>query len=201
MSEVNFGTSKKENAESFSFRTFIVVVIIGVATIALSVPLGKKWNPGEMVPDLGVAVITVALIELLVLRVLRQLALRRTKLELETERMLKDIEQFRLKLEKDAREWEEKMHNFTLESIESKLDIVKDELDYLTKYMNDETKEIRVKLDPVYARVIERVEDQKKQHEQENKNDGYVYAPPNNSFKPTALSVPLPNLVARDKVV
>lgn len=63
MSQVNFGTSKKENAESFSFRTFIVVAIIGVATIALSVPLGKKWNPGEMVSDLGVAVITVVLKE------------------------------------------------------------------------------------------------------------------------------------------
>lgn len=58
------------------------------------------------------------------------------------------------------------MHNFTLESIESKLDVVKDELDYLTKYMNDEIKEIRVKLDPVDARVIERVEEHKKQQKQ-----------------------------------
>jgi hypothetical protein len=89
-----------------------VIGILGAVTVFLSVRyLHKPWNAGELVYDIGIAAITVAVLEILLLGSIRRLALRKTELD-----------KFMLNLEKSSREFQERAREIGQQVNDIKLD-------------------------------------------------------------------------------
>ena len=60
---------------------FLVTAGLGVCGIVAAVLLGKPWQLADVVYDLAIALLTIAVVELLIVRVLRELAARKTEIE------------------------------------------------------------------------------------------------------------------------
>lgn len=134
-----------QSEERFQLKLFIVTFILGVGSIALAVRLGKIWEIADVVYDLGVAVLTVALVELLIFRVLRELAARRTALE---------------KLSQELRDLDERhkkqMETFDHAMKDIKLDNVFTTLHKMDEILTLKLEEIHRVVDPRYAAAVQR---------------------------------------------
>jgi hypothetical protein len=67
--------------QKFGFAWAIVILGIGIVLIGLSTRAGKTWDYGEILYDIGMAVFTVALVELMIIRAFKLWANRKTSLE------------------------------------------------------------------------------------------------------------------------
>lgn len=60
---------------------FVLTAALGISGIAAAAHLGRPWQLAEVIYDLGIALLIIAVIELLLFRVLRELSARKTEME------------------------------------------------------------------------------------------------------------------------
>jgi len=132
---------------------FFGTAILGAGAIALAVRIGKPWQITEVIYDLGVALLTVALVELLILRVLHALAARRTALE-----------QMMAELAESAERSKRQMEAIDQSMRDIKLDNVASTLRKIDEIQSIKLEEIHRAVDPRYAAAVQRATTQQTTH-------------------------------------
>ena len=151
----NDDRQSESRGERFHPGWVILTVALGVAFILAARRMGKAWSLGEILYDVGVAGITVAIVELLFLRVLGALGARKTKLE----KLWDELKESREYWNKKGAELEQTIGGHQIDAI------FKNSFEVLTRIQTlaAEMKAIRVHVDPEYAELIRLTEPARKE--------------------------------------
>jgi len=133
--------SPKEGNDSLRIRWGVLVVVLGVVVIYFSVTrFHEEWKWGKVFYDLGMAIITVGLVELILLNALRALAMKKTAME----ELLENFRRIDAKYGEKLAKISESLKELQLEDIQNTVNAIREDL----VHKGEELKNIRRKVDP-----------------------------------------------------
>ncbi len=148
------GDEDERKSDSIAPRWIMILGIFGLLLILISPRMGKTVSPGEVLYDVGAVALTVALIELVLLRLLTRLS---NPPEPDA-RLVAEVRAYIAKTEAEAEEWRKWLVETRLESAVLSMDRIERDLTAWRNRTEEELTAIRVRVDPDHARVIGRID-------------------------------------------
>lgn len=147
MSREELDSEKAELLRPFEYFKAALLVILGIGIVICSMVLGKEWNWGELVYDLGLAVVIAAIVELFILQALTSWKPEWLKVVEGIEKSIRELKVLGEESHRKALEMEVKDIARKAERIESRI----------TK-LSGEIEHIKRAVDPTYSELIKAIE-------------------------------------------
>jgi hypothetical protein len=139
-------TTNESDKQSPGLFWGFLIGVLGAATIFLSVRYFEKhWSTGELMYDIGIAAITVAVLEILLLGSIRKLTLRKTQWD----RLMFDLEESGKQFDKRALEINQQLNDIKLTNTQNTVHVIES----TTFAIQSELSFVRAKLDEIQKRL------------------------------------------------
>ena len=139
MSQNEHAAQKSQIEKRLKFFQTALLLLIGIVVVASSVLFGKEWDWGELIYDLGMAVVIAGLVEVFVMRILSSLKPGWIDLLDDTDILIKELQDY-------SKEMEEKTIAFTIKRIDRTVENIEDRFTRLEKELDT----IRLAVDTEY---------------------------------------------------
>lgn len=152
MSQTETDAQKDKLVSWLEYRKGLLLLIIGVAAAVSSLAFGKEWSWGELIYDLGMAVVLAAFLDLIVLRAMASWKPEWLKVGEEIEAYIavlkKAIEENRvtlLEMKIDSLTNSVSQIQSSLKQAQNKLDVVLDNVDPISRTLKEAKEAIKDK--------------------------------------------------------
>lgn len=129
--------------DDFGQLSLVLVLVLGLGAVGLSVVLGKDLVLHEVVYEFGVVLLTIALIEQMLVRIIRRLMARQTELE-----------RLSAELDESSKRSHEKLEEIGNRLNDIKLDNIFTTIHKMDQLMGDKLEQIHRATDPAYAKAV-----------------------------------------------
>jgi hypothetical protein len=103
----------------------LLLALLGVAVICIARYAGRPLSPGELIYDLGVAIFTVALIDLFLLRLVAAISSRQTEME----KIAQELRILDANAEKRLVEWDKRFKQLKVDVLQNSVDRISGNVD------------------------------------------------------------------------
>lgn len=137
------GTAMTPSADDFNGRSVLLLLVLGLVAIGLSAVLGRGFVFQEFVYEIGVVLLSIALIEQVLVRLVRRLAERESELA-----------RLSAELDESSKRSRERLEEFTRQLDGIKLDHILTSIRTMDDLTRAKLEMIHCATDPAYAKLV-----------------------------------------------